>query len=74
MQGLPSEEAMEFLKHRKFDVHRAKARHYFSDQRDYVYATRNKSSLVCNQEWRVILKLHQNKVAEVEPYVFSQCL
>lgn len=62
------------LKEKGFKVSRHKAEKYFEDQRDYLYATQRTTIIICGLEWRVILMLEKEKIAEVKPFVFSQCI
>lgn len=67
----PTEAAFS-LKEKGFEVSRHKAEKYFDDQRDYLYATQRTTIIICGLEWRVILMLQKEKIAEVKPFVFSQ--
>ena len=74
LQALSASKASGILEINGFNVSRHKPKHYFKDQRDYIYAVRSKSALVCLTEWRVILPLHEGKVAETNPSVALTCL
>lgn len=74
LKGATPTEASAALEQKGFRVSRHKAEKYFDGQRDYLYATQKVGRIVCSLEWRVILALENEKVAEVSPYVFSQCL
>jgi hypothetical protein len=67
-------EAVEFLTKNSFKVGRKKAEKWFTDQRDYIYATQKRSVIICSLEWRVILKVEKERIVEINPLVFSQCL
>ena len=75
LEQLSSQAAIELLTKKGFSAKQYKAESYFKDQRDYVYATQSKLTfLICGTEWRVILMLEKNSVAEVKPLVFFNCI
>ena len=60
-------EAVEFLTQENFKVGRKKAEKWFTDQRDYIYATQRSSAIICSLEWRVILKIEKERIVEINP-------
>ena len=67
-------EAIELLTQENFKAGRKKAEKWFTDQRDYIYATQKSSAIICSLEWRIILKIEEERIVEINPLVFSQCL
>jgi hypothetical protein len=75
LDGQSSKAALNMLSEKGFKVGQYKAEPYFNDQRDYIYATQRRvAAMVCSREWRIILKLENEKVVNVKPLVYLHCL
>jgi hypothetical protein len=60
------------LEHKGFSVHRGKPRKQWEDQRDYLYATRQKYIFpLFSREWRIICSIGKEEgIVEVKTMVF----
>ena len=57
-----------------FRVTRSAAKKNFDDQRDYLHATFKAFSFpVCEKEWRVVAKIEESKIAEINTHIFLTC-
>jgi hypothetical protein len=75
IEGRTAADAIKVFEEKGFSASQHKAEKYFEDQRDYVYATQSKLTfIICAREWRVIAKLENGSVAEIESHIFFNCI
>lgn len=57
-----------------FQVRRLMPEPSWADRRDYLIATQTQSLFFGDREWRIILPIDSERIAEVQPHVFIHAL